>query len=269
VAIPVIGYCHRCGCWLGDQLAQAATSDDVNRARQLGAFLACTAFLAQPPESGGVIRVLQQGIKLRFGSNVAAFARAIGRAKHAVHNWVADKAQPSLPPLLDASLVLDVPLADMLSGNVDAVTDGEPRSIALPNRRTPKPPRKIDWDQIGVALHEFSQKEPPMSLSNFAANQGLSTSQVSARCPELTKFVSAKYLEYQARQSKELLEKRFAAVDHAAQQLVSDGIKPTSKTLKNALANQFCFTGPRLWTLWSKRRSLIDTPDREFHTVHE
>jgi TniQ protein len=196
-----VGFCPRCGSWLGSSRSsfEAITphqTTDLEIARLAcdfmrdgpGALTACT-------ES-----VFPQNVDLLlhrfFGGNVAALARFLKMNRYTIIAWKDRTQRPTLLSLADVSLKVSVSPAALLSVRLqgDEFVLRTDTAGKVSGRRF-TPPRELNLKRMQQALENAvkGNVSPQPSLSQVASRFGCDQTTLDRRFPDLAKQVKELY----------------------------------------------------------------------------
>lgn len=225
-----VGFCPRCGSWLGSSQpsAEATTSHqtiDLEIAR-----LACD-FLRDGPGAVATCgeSVFPQSIDLLlhrfFDGNVAALARFLQMNRYTIIAWKARTQRPTLLSLVDLSLKVSVSPAALLSvrlqGDEFVLRTDTSEKV---NKRRFIPPRELNLKRMQQALGNVVKGDisPRPSLSQVASQLGCDQTTLDRRFPDLAKQVKELYRqscadrkEARAKQLESIVRKTTIAIHNA------------------------------------------------------
>jgi transcriptional regulator with XRE-family HTH domain len=179
-----IGYCSRCGGWLGTTTGDTKVVEDSGASSQqlwaserIGDLLAMLPCFT--PEAScehfhvNLIAYLEEVV----GGNVAALAEYIRCPRSILQNWLDRKSMPSIDSLLRIAQALNVSLASLFYREAPAATDiaAAKQSIAALGDRNVSPSRPAS--DICKALRRAIKMDPPVSLLDVARGLGYRTTE--------------------------------------------------------------------------------------------
>lgn len=183
-AFSRIGYCPRCGGWLGQDIGDVepagesiAGQQQLWASEQIGQLLAMLPHFAAETACGYFRGNLAVYLKEVVGGNVAALAEYIHSPRSILQNWLDGRAMPRLESLLRIARALNVSAAGFFFRKAPIASDvaTAKQSVAALGDRGVSPSRTAS--EIGKVLRRAVKMEVPISLSEVARTLGYKTTE--------------------------------------------------------------------------------------------
>ena len=203
-----IGYCSRCGYWLGEHPGEGNTADSLAEeerdwrlfvASSTGDLIAALSNISQYPTKKAVVAALHECIKISTGGVITQFAKLIRKHLMTVYGWYRGNVRIPLSDLLRICYCLDLSITTLLSGaeavRKSAITIKELPSIAnvVNSPRTPKP---FNHERVEKDLINIFGLVPPISMAEAARRIGVDRKNIYRIFPELSRKISERYRDY-------------------------------------------------------------------------
>ena len=179
-----IGYCSRCGGWLGTTTGDAKVAEDSEASSQqlwaserIGELLAMLQCFTPEASREHFHANLTVYLEQLVGGNVAALAEYIRCPRSILQNWLDRKAMPSIDSLLRIAQALNVSVAALFYREAPTLADiaAAKQAIAALGNRNVTPSRSAS--DIHKELRRAIKMDLPMSLSDVAHSLGYSTTE--------------------------------------------------------------------------------------------
>lgn len=179
-----IGYCSRCGGWLGQSIGDAKSVEDSRASPQqlwasqrIGELLAMLPCFTVESSCEHFHASLTAYLEQVVGGNVAALAECIRCPRSILQNWLDRKAMPSINSLLRIAQALNVSVAGLFYRKAPTASDiaAAKQAIAASGNRNVSPSRPAS--DIRKALRRAIKMDLPVSLSGVARSLGYSTTE--------------------------------------------------------------------------------------------
>jgi hypothetical protein len=255
-----VGFCPRCGSWLGIfrpgseamQSHQTTDSEIAQLARD---------FLRDGPDAltGCGESFFPQNIDLLvhrfFGGNVAALARFLKVNRYTIIAWRAKTQRPTLLSLADLSLKVSVSPTALLSGRLqrDEFVLRMDRSGKADERRF-FPTRKLNLRKMQQALENAAKSdisEHP-TLSQIASQLGCDQTTLVRRFPDLAKQVKELYKQSCAARKKTREKQLESIVRKATMDIHNSGDYPSQYKVRQALPRSIDMRDPPANKAWKQ-----------------
>lgn len=231
-----LGYCSRCGYWLGEQKRNHVSQDNQLTEKSLHwqKFIISNvkALLATLPDLDGAVHKerLVESLRLCVGratsGNITHFASLLGKPLGTFYGWYLGEVKVPLSDLLRVCYCVNLSILDLLRGaNTIAgkrFVVREPTDIpdvAISFRR----PKSFKYSQVKSELKMSLEITPPISMAETARRLSYNQRDLYRKFPELCRKISARYREY----SKSCFEAERAIreeeIKHAVLQIHAQG----------------------------------------------
>nr|WP_297379861.1 TniQ family protein [uncultured Roseateles sp.] len=249
--LEVSGFCPRCRCWLGARATPSGQKDD---AADYSGWVAAamSELLHSMPPLQDVRPKFAQALRTLAGAHhqgrMAHLARQIGRNKSVVATWTSESARPGWDVLCSVSYVYQVPLTELLDGEVSVLALAEPRTLptsVLPRQgRKRRLPIKRDIEE----LREFLERAALGGYTRIASVKAVAEAlRVDVRTlysllPEEAKSAAEAFrlLRHQRSEEKNAmrLESLKPVIVGATKELLTSGLKVTRRALHQKLRDR-------------------------------
>ncbi|HWD93696.1 MAG TPA: TniQ family protein [Verrucomicrobiae bacterium] len=255
-----VGFCPRCGSWLGicessSEAVESPQTFDLEIAR-----LACN-FLRDGPDAltASGESVFPQNIDLLvrrfFGGNVAALARFLKVNRYTIIGWRAKTQRPTLLSLADLSLKVSVSPTALLSVRLQGDEFVLRTDISSKvNQRRFVPPHKLNLRKMQLALEKAIEgdvsKSP--SLGEIASQLGCDQTTLVRRFPELAKKVKERHRQYCADRKENRAKQLESIVRKVTIDIHNSGNYPSQYKVRQALPCSIDMRDPPANKAWKQ-----------------
>jgi hypothetical protein len=268
----LLGYCSRCGYWLGKHhdnrttisspLAEAGIAWRLLVAKSIGDLLGGLPVITSPLIKEKVVESLHKYISISTGGVITQFTKLIKKHLATVYGWYRGTVKIPLCDLPRICYCLDISILDFLSG-IDVVRKNGVNVRELPEgahiAKAPRTPKVFNHRKIEAALTSFLYLVPPISGAEAARRLKINGADIYRRFPELIREISARYkthLQEFYRSEKAKLEEE---VKQAVTYLYSQGIYVSPRPVADYL-NKPSYLGRRdVAAIIRKTRELLDS----------
>jgi len=234
-------------CWVADQI---------------GEFLAAgpTFVATRPPIGiGAAIEAFTVALGKQHAGTHAAFARTVGIHANLIHQWRSDLILPTLPMLLRMSHALGVSLAQLVTGDTDALLAVEAKltsAVPAPERLHREPPVVLETAHLRQKMEALgvSNSWPPLSGAAVARQLGCSAAALHRCFPDEWHDLVTRYRSYRTSQRELRAQELARDVRKAMLQLDVEGIYPSVKRILPLLHRRI---HPRHAQFYVIRRQLL------------
>lgn len=241
------GYCSRCKYWLGSLSTPPPQEVDADfewqlwMARATGNLLGAGPGLSSLPKRAQAGQGLTQAMNQITTGNPQDFYRLLRthncRVSSRIWHWRTGQALPDLYWLLRLGFCLQIPLVDLLTGQVKIVD--QPRVFTANERPRPhaNPPNR-NPEQTRLALAEIlaNPQDPPLSLNQTAKRLGYYGHMSLMRTfPEHSRLIVERYRQYQTRTLAARKQENRRKVRQAVLEMTQRGETPTQKRVATEL----------------------------------
>lgn len=199
---------------------------------QIGGLIACMPDITVPT-SHSVADGLRRCYEiLGSGSLSEMCSRAGFNRSHGGNLWRVQRHMPNLQAALDVSDVLNLSLAELLSGqpNLTRVSLREPTRTALRSKRT-----TLDKAGIGQALQHYVNLKERMALESLAAQLHCTRGYMRRQFPKLYRKIAAQNKKLITTNSKSKLSNQIRSVKRLTKLLHKRGETPTVKVIEKTI----------------------------------
>ncbi len=267
-----IGYCPRCGHWLGDRYDSRITVDTklvdeglawkLFVASSIGDLLAASPNISIPLTKEAFVESLHECVLRSTGGVINQFAKLIRKHLMTVYGWYRGKVKIPLSDLPKICYCLDLSITDFVNG-ADVVRKSRVTVRELPNgayvvskRRTPKP---FDYEKFEAELTKFLDIVPPISMAEAGRRVGIDHRGLYRKFPELCRKISLSYRKYLQDLYRTQRSKLEEEVRQAVIHLYSQGIYVSPRRVAEYL-NKPSYIGRRdVAAIVRETREMLDT----------
>lgn len=249
------GYCSECGQWLGKSLNVEPSLKGSQIAEQLQRQLMCANSIGELIAAQGSVAWIpsREKIKRAFSicidkitqSNIAAFARLIGKPKNTVWTWQTGNAVPQLYVLAQVCYCLKISVLDFLSCDSLAkkLDDNQIISSRQISNREIYPRKNPNLNQLQETLEAIKDSEeyPPPCMEEVAKRLGYDIRYLRRHFLDLCRAISAKYIDYRKSIRLQRIEQYCQEVQQVALEIYSEGEKPTRSKVASRLSKPAYF----------------------------
>jgi hypothetical protein len=202
--IVVPGWCTRCGGFLGDAEAPAASREQLWVAHQVEDWIGKQAACDTSPDAGTLLETLNTLILGLTGGQYAPFAKHLGVAKSTVHGWLRQGGLPSLTAYLAMAAHAELSLDQVIRGDLNGWKPNPPYSqlamnFALAVRDRGLAPRQLDWAVIRAELESMLRLPVPISVAEAGRRLGVDDRHLYLRANGLARALGERWKGYLAR----------------------------------------------------------------------
>lgn len=267
-----LGYCSKCGYWLGEHSDSRVTADALivgeERAWRLfvantvGDMLAALSTMSGHFSKKTILESLHACIAISTGGVLTQFAKLIRTNLTTVNGWYLGKIRIPLSSLIRICYCLDLSILDFLQ--VAEVVRGNrvkvkelPTLIRIVKRlRTTRPFNRVE---IEAELTNYLDVVPPISLTQVAKKIEANHRDLYRRFPELCRKISSRYRDYLQDFYRKERTKREDEVKQAVIHLYSQGVYVSPRPIAEYL-NKPSYLGRRdVAAIIRNTRELLDS----------
>jgi hypothetical protein len=250
-----LGYCPRCGYWLGEQNYRSEDPQLIEKELTWQKFvisnikdlLAALSDLDGPIPKEVIIESLRVCVDKSTGGNLTQFAALLGKPLISFHGWYLGKVKAPLPELLRICYCLDLSILDLLRG-VDTIA----RKKLLVRKPTNIPeaviclrrPRPFDYAKVEKNLTKVLGITPPISMAEAARRLGYNHRDLYKRLPEFCNKITSRYRDYLKSQYDDKRARREEEVIAAVREIHAQGVYVTPRLVAEFL-NKPSYLGRR------------------------
>ena len=203
------GICRDCGRALAARACVPASQDAVNKARIVAEFLQLETIRGCTKQSALVAfrRCLLRLTREMAAGQPMKLARMLGLPKATMQGWLKSPQLPTLPRLVDVAHSTGTSVKDLLiTGELPHQwrAPTSPAQVTTRSRRA----NKVCWTAVERQLREFNTVAVPIAAAEAGRRLGVSVRWLAKNLPELTRKMSARYIEYRARGFEALVGQR-------------------------------------------------------------
>lgn len=203
-----LGYCPRCGNWLGETANNQLTAEDLTDEEiswRLFLAMSIEELLASLPNIDGlvtketVIASLHKCASISTGGVWGRFAKLIKISHSTVQGWYQGKVKPPLSSLLRICYCLDLSLTEFLKG-IPSVRGNGSNVRELPDISCPakvaRTSRILNYEKIRIELESLLNLETPISFAEASRRLKINVADLYRKFPELYIEITARYKKY-------------------------------------------------------------------------
>lgn len=204
-----LGYCSRCGHWLGELcdtqiavdplLIDEGLSWKIFLANSIGNLLAALPNMPIPLIKEAVVESLRECVLTSTGGIINRFAKLIRKPLITVYGWYRGAVKIPLCDLPNMCYCLDLSIPDFLSG-ADAVRKSGITVRELPSAAhvvsSPRTPKPFNYRKVEADLTKFLDIVPPISMAEVGRRMGIGHRDLYHKFPELCRTISSTYRKY-------------------------------------------------------------------------
>lgn len=252
-----IGYCPRCGYWLGGQIDNYSLEDSQLTEKEINwqkfvisnvkGLLAALPNLDSSPRKEITTESLSICVDRATGGNLTHFAALLGKPLITFRGWYLGKVKAPLPDLLRICYCLDISILDLLRG-ADAIKRKrlvvrKPTNIpdAVISLRRPRP---FDYSRAEDDLTKVLDIIPPISLAEAARILGYNRRGLHKKLPELCSKITSRYRDHLKSHYEDTRSKREEEVIAAVREIHAQGFYVTPRLVAEFL-NKPSYLGRR------------------------
>lgn len=232
------GYCNACCEWLGTMQVDrvSVTPWDRWRTEEAGSLLAAPQtempMASAKERTMGALRALAAARGIR---KTGKLAKLLGFRREGVVDWFYGKVSPSFSSLLVICGRFGVGLLDMMFADLDVL------ATTAPNPNVPEPPERVyirrPKAELEAVLKEaLKNADPADSLRTVCERAGFGRSGGRARCPELSKEITARRREHLKAQVGSKQQKVFEEARELIQQAKGQNLDLAPASLAQMLS---------------------------------
>jgi hypothetical protein len=203
-----LGYCSRCGYWLGEHPDKGNRTDSLMGeerdwrlfvANSVGELIAALSNMNQPPTKKTVVEALHECIKISTGGVITQFAKLIRKHLMTVYGWYRGNVKIPLSDLLRICYCLDLSIIDFLNG-AEALRKSAINVRELPDTacvvNSPRTPKPFNREKVEIGLINFLKVGSPISVAEAARRMEVNHRDLYRIFPELSRKISCRYRGY-------------------------------------------------------------------------
>jgi hypothetical protein len=258
-----IGYCQRCGQWLGS--AQISKTSHVALSEKeriwlqwvahiVGEILAAIPHLPSLPSSNTFTTSINTLIKEQTKGSPLFLARQTHTHQMSVWNWRYG-SKPELESLLRVSAHLKMSPLSLLTGVASEAVFSKiqafPDEEAIPER--PKPAqRQLDLKAIQTTLETLIQQpeDPAPSVREIERRMGLHRNRLAPLFPEQCQILSRRYRQNQSQKRSLGVQRRCEMARQATQAIHAQGRYPSKRQVELFLDKPAFFREAQVKAAW-------------------
>ena len=250
----ISGRCPKCRGWLGGgSFSLAQKRDEYSRyliwiARSF-ADLLDSPLLPHTDIGPGFRKVIIALSELHFNGVSAQLASAIERNRSVVSTWLAGRASPGWRALCEISFTFQVPLRELLLGQLDAVAlsaVGQLPITALERLTNPrKLPEQRNKEEIQLLLAKVERGELPhvLTLATVAERLNINPRDLSRIVPEDASRLSLVLADRRSQIRRRKAISREQALCEEVQAVVNRLLQKGQRTSRRAIDNELASAG--------------------------
>ena len=231
------GHCPCCGQLLCETLpTRQAPPQQVRLARIVRGLLADPRFDqgGWSPSDDRSDAFLTAAAVRHFRGKSARLAKALGLGKSALHGWMNGSHRPALALLVGVADRTGCSVADILDGRANDAHPPEGQ-IVRPRRNTALRITHAQGQTITLQLASALDDPVPVSLAGLARRLQVNSDFLRHRYPEQSAAIVSRFKVHQIERRAAKRAAFSAALRARAEQLVSQGVWPTSRRLLSGL----------------------------------
>lgn len=277
-AFTVVGWCGKCGMFLGQPLKVVATNsttltmvvDEVAlwQAKQIARLIEVQQSAnMQAPARDGVIAAIEQVIETMCNGQYTQLAKQVGIAKATLHTWLRESRTPQVDISLRIAQFAQMELADLLMGNMHGWNSPEANAqLALPMAYPPRPQwnrrtHTHDWEGIERKLQTILLQPMPVSLVHAASVVQIPPRMLYMHCNTTARKIAHRWLAYLKRRKHSHVVAAWPYLESASRQLLDQGISPNMREIEKLVPadtlNRVC----NCWDVLREVRAHIESSE--------
>lgn len=245
------GFCPACQAWLGDESVDRVSRQDPNGRFLIWVASSYATLLNDslddlPDVRESFSRILYALLDHRFEGVQVHLANALQRNRSVINTWLHKRASPSWMVLMELSYMFQLPVEEILRGNIDCVefsSEQVPPPTTLVRLSNPrKKPKKRDPDELSRFLLRVENGELPgvTTMREVAVRLGLDPRELSRLLPVESARLS-QILKGRRQAAGQLKRQEYRAslqrhVPMVVRRLLDDGITVHRRSVDQALA---------------------------------
>lgn len=230
-----VGHCSHCKSWLGAEanphqsahyslLPPESPEWEIWVAHQVKDFIGAGFY------SSDLLTRRQLSDLIRAATDaegLAGICRLLGVCASSVVEWRVGRKLPLLPVYLRIACVLNVTLADLLTGRVEPISIQSIDVVRVPYWRAIRVRKRANFDvhKARQQLIEALRESPPPSLTSFQKRTRYHYGTLRGHFPDLCAKLCERFRQHQTATIEDRLQRRLQQFRNIAHQLNDDGIE--------------------------------------------
>ncbi len=221
-----LGYCSKCGEWLGtSQEVQASELESLSEdelkwqnsvINNVGELVAAAPLLSSPLPRERIKKVISARANQVTEGNITAFARLVGKhcTQPTLSRWCSGRTVPQLNKLLYICDCLKISLLDFFTEEVVGAKSDTP-SVKLQARQQTQPrklPIPFDRNKAQTILQEALNESPPPTVAELSRRFGVDRGNFYRYFSDLCHAITSGHADYKKAKSLEKIRGILEAV---------------------------------------------------------
>ncbi|MDR3565746.1 MAG: helix-turn-helix domain-containing protein [Negativicutes bacterium] len=244
------GYCSSCQSWLASNVTRRREPDQhkLFKVRELGQLIAAIPNLKTKPPRHSIQHSLEYAIDGLANGSRRQFCKRFGIPENTLSDWMNEKCVPSIEQCLAVIKSINVPLLDLLIGNVNIKYPSAPslKKIETPVHKV----KKINWDRLKVAIDAY--KDGNMSLTAIAKKYHCDRKALCNKFPTICREIVAMFRSNLQNRTGQTAQRDSLIVETVIEEIKQTEAIPSRRRIEQTAGKPALLKGKTAKAVWKQ-----------------